>query len=175
MKESSDEASSSSLLVCGGGCGLGGTGIGFEVGMEGFRAGGGGFGGLGLGKIGRAKEGLGDLISGLEDLVIRGVGEGVRARTEDLFREGSGDGGGRTVVVVADLLRAGLFSVCGAAFCSNMPIKDVVGGIELVSRTCSSLPLELKLLTEPGDRPGERLVKLDCFLRAAIDNCCCPV
>ena len=127
-------------------------------------------------RIDRICDGFGDFISGLEDFVIRGVGEGVRARTEDLLGgAGSGDRGGLTVALVADLLRAGPFPVCDTAFCSNMPIKEVVGGIELVSRTCSSLPLELKLRIELGDRPGERLVKLDCFRSAAADNCCWPV
>jgi hypothetical protein len=126
-------------------------------------------------RIGRICDGFGDFISGLEDFVIRGVGEGVWARTEDLLDAGSGDGSGLTVALVADLLRVGPFPVCDAAFCSNMPIKEVVGGIELVSRTCSSLPLELKLLIELGDRPGERLVKLNCFRSAAADNCCWPV
>jgi hypothetical protein len=113
------------------------------------------------------------LISGLEDLVIRGTGDGERALAgiEDLLKSGSAEGGGLTVALVADLLSAGFFPLCGAAFFSNMPINDVVGGIELVSRTCSSLPLELKLLTEPELRPGLRLVKLDCFLSAAADNC----
>ena len=143
-------------------------GTGFEVGKEGFLAGGGGLMGsicfgLGFGSIGRAKDGFGDLISGLEDLVIKGTGDGERALADidDLFKSGSAEAGGFTIALVADLLSAGLFPVCGAAFCSNMPINDVVGGIELVSRTCSSLPLELKLLTEPEPRPGLRLVKLD--------------
>ena len=130
---------------------------------------------MGLGRIGRAKEGFGDLISGLEDFIIRGVGEGVRVRTEALLGAGPGDGGGCKVALVADLRRPGRFPVIGTAFCSNMPTKDVVGGIELVSRTCSSLSLELTLLTDPGDLPGENLVKLEWFLSAAADKCCCPV
>lgn len=91
---------------------------------------------MGLFRAGRAKEGFGDFISGgFEDLVMRGSGERDLGGMEDLLDPDSGDGGGLIVVLVANLLSAGLFPVCGAVFCSNMPIKDVVGGIELVSRT----------------------------------------
>jgi hypothetical protein len=63
--------------------------------------------------------------------VIKGLGERHLAGVIDRC----GDGGAFTVALVAGLLRAGFFLLCGAAFCSNIPIKDVVGGIEMVSRT----------------------------------------
>jgi len=49
----------------------------------------------------------------------------------DTERCGPGD---RLDADVADLLAGGRLTVCDdAAFCSNIPIKDVVGGIGVVS------------------------------------------
>jgi len=86
---------------------------------------------LELFNIGREDEGFGDLISGCsEDLMISGSGERNLVGI-DL----SGEGNGLIVVFVPDLLTAGFFPLCGVVFCSNIPIRRVVGGIGLVSRT----------------------------------------
>jgi hypothetical protein len=110
---------------------LDGIGTDFEVEMEGFRAGGGGLDTsalLELGRIGRGKEGFGDKISGdFEDFWIKGLA----LAGMDL----SCDGAGFTVAFVEDVSRPDFFPSCGVAFCSKMPIKEVVGGIEVVSRT----------------------------------------
>ena len=109
--------------------------------------------------------GFGDFISGFRVFIVRGGG--VRAR--------GGSGGfceavdGLIVALVIDLRMAGLRAVLGFTFCSfrsNIPIKELVGGIDDVSRGCSKLPLELKLLIDPVDRR----VKLDCLCKAAGDS-----
>ena len=60
--------------------------------------------------------------------------------------------GDRPVADVADLLTGGRLSSDDAAFCSNNPIKDVVGGISRVSNGWSMLSLEeLPPLLTDGD------------------------
>lgn len=109
--------------------------------------------------------GFGDFISGFRVFVARGGG--VRAR--------GGLGGfweavdGLIVALVIDLRMAGLrpflgFTCCSC--CSNIPIKELVGGIDDVSKGCSKLPLGLTLLMDPVDRR----VKLDCLCKAAGDS-----
>jgi hypothetical protein len=77
---------------------------------------------------------------------------------------------GFAVALVAAFLRAGLFLSRGVAFCSNIPIREVVGRIDLVSSKRSSLSPALKP-AEPGLQPGDNLVKLFCsFNVAAADD-----
>ena len=117
--------------------------------------------------------GFGDLISGF---CFRGwsfLGDGVRALTGKGGSRYSGNWLGTWVADVIDLLMVGFFlTVCcfAEAFCSNMEIKEVVGGIGVVSKAWFKLSLELRLLTDPDDFP----VKLAC-LCDAIDDSCCPV
>lgn len=61
--------------------------------------------------------------------------------------------GDRLVAEVADLLTGGRLRLRGdAAFFSNIPIKDVVGGIDVVSNGWSILSLEeLPPLLTDGD------------------------
>lgn len=78
--------------------------------------------------------------------------------------------GDRLVVDVADLFTGGRLKLCGAAaFCSNIPIKDVVGGIDEVSNGGSTLSRdELPPLRTDGDlgpRPDDR----------SLYGCLCPV
>lgn len=71
----------------------------------------------------------------------------------DAERGGPGD---RLVAEVGNLLTGGRLSSDDAAFCSNNPIKDVVGGIERVSNGWSMLSLEElpPLLTDGDLGPG---------------------
>jgi hypothetical protein len=64
-----------------------------------------------------------------------------------------GPPGDRLVAEVADLLIGDRFRLCGdAAFFSNIPIKDVVGDIDVVSNGWSILSLEeLPPLLTDGD------------------------
>ena len=110
-------------------------GIGLAAVIGGFaaeRGSGGSSGSKFLAKV--ANRGFGDFISGFRGLGdIRGGGVRVRTGSGDFGRWDSAD----TFIeaAVADLLLAGLFIVCGdTAFCSKRPIRDVVGGIGVVSK-----------------------------------------
>jgi hypothetical protein len=97
-----------------------------------------------------ANFGFGDLISGLRGFA--GAGDGVTALTG----KGETERGALRdclVVGVADLLTCGRSRFWGdAAFCSNIPIKDVVGGIGEVSSGWSTLSREeLPPLLTDGD------------------------
>jgi hypothetical protein len=86
------------------------------------------------------KVGLGDLISGFRGLA--GIGDGVRvlAGRGEAVRGGPG---GRLEADVADLFPGGCLKLGGdVAVCSNIPIKEVVGGIDVVSSGWSMLSLE---------------------------------
>lgn len=138
--------------------------------MEGFRAGGGGFlasdsseslwicanvsfGGTPEDVVGLADRGDGDCV------LLGSEEPGLRAG--DLF----------IVADVADFFTGGRFTVAGeAAFCSNIPIKDVVGGIGVVSKATSELFDEAILLTE-----GVLVMKVCGLLVSAFDTCDCPV
>lgn len=107
-------------------------GIGVVMGTDGFRPVGGGFRGSDSPETLCivAKVGFGDFTSGFRGLFASG--DGVR------FRVGAGlplllDA--FIGVAVSGLLAASCLTVdVEAAFCSNIPIKDVVGGIGVVSR-----------------------------------------
>jgi hypothetical protein len=112
---------------------LAGIGFGLAGGTTGFAATGGGLRGSDcifcLDNC--VKVGLGDLISGFWSLL--GFGDGVKALVGrgDTARGGPGD---RREVGVIDLFMGALLRLCDdTAFCSNIPIKEVVGGIGLVS------------------------------------------
>lgn len=113
-----------------------------------------------------ANEGLVAVTGGFRGLFANG--DGVRARAGDgdaICLEASAG------VAVADLLAVGRLTAVGdnAAFCSNIPIKDVVGGIGVVSRAWSELREVFILLTD-----GVR-VKLPGLLSFATDVSCWPV
>jgi hypothetical protein len=125
--------------------------IGLETGRVGFGATGGGLGGSQCTDCFdiSVKVGFGDFISGFRGLA--GTGDGVRALVGkgDAERCGPGD---LLEADVADLLAGGRLRVCGdAAFCSNIPIKDGVGGIDVVSNGWSKLSLEELPLLIDGD------------------------
>ncbi len=107
-------------------------GIGVVIGTEGFRPVGGGFRSSDSPETLCivAKVGFVDFTGGFRGLFANG--DGVR------FRMGDGDPlilDAFAGVAEAALLAAGRWTVdLDAAFCSNIPIKDVVGGIGVVSR-----------------------------------------
>lgn len=93
------------------------------------------------------------MISASECRAFEGWGEGVLARTAtDGF--GFGFGGATGALTVAALLTSlSGFSVVPPVFFSNMPIKDVVGGIDVVSRISDELAVsELRVRIDAAGR-----------------------
>ncbi len=140
--------------------------MGLVAGREGFRPVGGGFRASGCSEAlcMVANEGLVAFTGGFRDLFVNG--DGVRAR--------AGDGDAICLgvfVAVTDLLPVGCLTAVGAdaPFCSNIPIKDVVGGIGVVSKAWSELCEEFILLID-----GVR-VKLPGLRSFAADVSCWPV
>lgn len=100
-----------------------------------------------------AKVGFGDFISGFRGLA--GTGDGIRALAGRGDKERCGPRE-RMEADVADLSVGSCLRVCvEATFCSNIPIKDVVGGIDVVSNGWSILSLDEFPFTDRdlGPRP----------------------
>lgn len=131
-KESSEEASSSLSASLGVVLGfvLVGIDIGFEVDIRGFGPAGGGF----LASDSSeslcicAKVSFGGPPDDVVGLADRGEGDWALLRSEGLFAAVV-----RNVPDVADLFTLARLASVGEAFCSNLPINEVVGGIGVVS------------------------------------------